>query len=788
MHHDAVGAFLIVGCNIIFWYLTLRQKKKSDLAYAFFGWSFFIALWALGYGITLAGFFDKQTTLICNRYCQAMATLIGPFFFRFAAHTIYEYEKFKKLFYFYLIFGVINAAGLFFTPLYVKDLWSFADYTYQPLGGPLYILFAGFFIWCTIHAFLIVMFAFKGTSGLKRKQLVLWLWATGIAYFGGVTLFLQGFQIQFPSTGVYLILAYVIIIGYSVLKYKYMDVELIIKKTLVFAGLFAVMMGVVALVTTLIQDVIGRYFVVHLFVPRALSIIVAILLYEPTKNLLVNLTDKYLFQKKFDYKVLLKQSSQEMAAIKSLGKLSKVVVAFLLQKARIKNASIFVGSDAENQFVLRASRPPYRGHDSIIGEGHPLVRVLKKLQGPVDKETLKQRMESPKTSAAGGEDARICVELMDAFRAEVAVPSFLYLEKTGTGTRVTEPRLRSILLLGPKKSDEPYSQEDLDVFFTIAQESAIAVENARLYDEAIEKTQLLVQMNKELANANDRLQVTQASLIVAEKNATMVGMAKAIGHEINNPLTSVILPIEKISREYVRKCRELLEKYASSIAPEDFQRLTKMVADIDNASQRAFRSANRINAVVHTLTNILKESKGGMESLSLIVLCREAMEATRFSTYEENLTGCDIELEIVPNVMVMGNLDQLLQVFVNLIKNAYEAMLNQKDRKIVIKGDFDPDDPRMARIEFKDNGPGIPPDVLSKIWMQGFSTKIRKDDSIGAVGQGQGLFICKHMIESLHKGTITAESRPGEGTTFIIKLMLAETEMTSPEVQGAVNA
>ena len=108
-------------------------------------------------------------------------------------------------------------------------------------------------------------------------------------------------------------------------------------------------------------------------------------------------------------------------------------------------------------------------------------------------------------------------------------------------------------------------------------------------------------------------------------------------------------------------------------------------------------------------------------------------------------------------------------------------MIHQKDRQIEIKGEFDPGDPRMARIEFVDNGPGIPPEILPKIWMQGFSTKVKKDDSIGAAGQGQGLFVCKHMIESIHKGIITVQSTVGKGTTFIIKLPLAEGEEVGNE-------
>jgi len=334
--------------------------------------------------------------------------------------------------------------------------------------------------------------------------------------------------------------------------------------------------------------------------------------------------------------------------------------------------------------------------------------------------------------------------------------------------------LKAILFLGHQKSDEPYSEEDLDVFFTLGQESSIAFENARLYDEVVERTRMLEQTNMDLSDANEKLKVTQASLIVAEKNATMVGMAKAIGHEVNNPLSTVAGRATWIYRDELPVFKEVLTDGPITITPEYAKKMKKAYSNIDNNARKVETSAKRIEVVVKTLTDILKDTKGEIGPLSLLVLFREAREATRFVTYEENLSGCQIREDIASNLIIMGNLEQLLQVFVNLIKNAYEAMGKQPNRLIIVRGHPDPDDAAMAKIEVEDNGPGMPPEVLTNIWKQGFSTKVKTSDAIGAAGQGQGLFICKHMIESVHGGSISANSVPGQGTTFIIKLPLAD--------------
>ncbi|HOE68521.1 MAG TPA: hypothetical protein PLH16_02540, partial [Candidatus Omnitrophota bacterium] len=211
-------------------------------------------------------------------------------------------------------------------------------------------------------------------------------------------------------------------------------------------------------------------------------------------------------------------------------------------------------------------------------------------------------------------------------------------------------------------------------------------------------------MNRELEETNQRLQVTQASLIVAEKNATMVGMAKAIGHEVNNPLSTVGGRSIWIYRDDLKKCRDLVSRHDASL-PEDFKKdLDSHFSRIEDNAKRIERSAKRIEVVVKTLTDILKNTRGEKGPLSLLVLCREAREATRFLTYEENLSGCEITESIGANIIILGNLEQLLQVFINMIKNAYEAMIGRPERKILIRGLIDPREPGMARIEFIDSG------------------------------------------------------------------------------------
>jgi len=702
------------------------------------------------------------------------AAIFIPVFYFHHLLAILKLQKNKKNFLSVIYLFALISLILSFSPYFVLTVKPRLAFRFWPIAGPVFLPFLICWLGIVIYGAQIIYVHYKKSSGHLRNQLRYILVATLIGWTGGVTNYFLWFDIPILPYGNILVSVYIVMVSYAIIRHQLLDIEVVLKKTLVFAGIsffiFALFTSVSLLVTEIFQRQVSGAARLWLFALVGMAVTAII---RPLDSFLVRLTDRYLFQKRYDYKVLLREASQEMATIKSLQKLAKVVVAFLVRKARISRVVLFVHSDKVNGYEMTACRPYYGGDVRFLRETHPIVERLIHVKKPISREEVKNGLQTGKNSSEGETFGQV-MALLDEFKADVVIPSFLYLEDGRRNSDGHQALLRCLLFLGPKKSDEEYSQEDLDVFFTIAQESAIAVENARLYDEAVNRSYELEEMNEELQGMNKRLQVTQASLIVAEKSATMVGMAKAIGHEVNNPLSAVIYRSQAIEKDGVGKLQEWMKKHDGALSGADREALGKILANVKDHAGRIRRSGDRIAVVVKTLTNIMKEAKGEMGPLSLTVLCREAIEATRFSTYEENLSSCEIKESISANVIIYGNLEQLIQVFVNLIKNAYEAMLNQKERRIEIRGGVDPQSRGMARVEVADNGPGIPPEVLPRIWQQGFSTKKRVDDSIGAAGQGQGLFICKHMIESVHKGVLTVESVTGKGTTFIIKLPLAE--------------
>jgi signal transduction histidine kinase len=314
--------------------------------------------------------------------------------------------------------------------------------------------------------------------------------------------------------------------------------------------------------------------------------------------------------------------------------------------------------------------------------------------------------------------------------------------------------------LGEKKSGGDYSDADLNLFYTLAQESAIAIENARLYDEAVKKNRELQQINNQLNDAslrlqtalndteeaNKKLQDTQAQLIHEQKMATLGRLASSVGHEVNNPLTILQMNINRIVLK-MRKEPELQLKEVAEFFP-------KMEANI-----------SRIKAVVNTLTGLLKKhEKGQMEPLSLKIILEETLPLVQFQTYLDNLSGTEISFKIPSSLpLIRGDLERLQEVFLNIFINAFHAMADRKDRKMQVTASVDPLDERMVLIQFKDNGCGMDEETLKRVFTFRFTTKPE------GRGSGLGLYMCKYIIE-LHGGSIMAESSEGQGTVFTIRL------------------
>lgn len=222
-------------------------------------------------------------------------------------------------------------------------------------------------------------------------------------------------------------------------------------------------------------------------------------------------------------------------------------------------------------------------------------------------------------------------------------------------------------------------------------------------------------------------------LALAERSA-MLGHATArIAHEMGNQLC--ILPLLELIEEEYAHDEQLVQ--VGRFARETYDRLVSLI--------------NEVKAFVRTEDKDFERT-----ALPLADAVRELASFLRFDTdvpYER------LKVDIQAEPVVPANKVKLQQVLVNLVHNAAHAIRGRHDGRIDLTVGLEGN---QAVIRVSDNGSGIPPDLLDRIWDPFFTTK-------GEEGTGLGLDISRRLIEA-HGGTITCESMPGQGTTFELRL------------------
>jgi len=285
-------------------------------------------------------------------------------------------------------------------------------------------------------------------------------------------------------------------------------------------------------------------------------------------------------------------------------------------------------------------------------------------------------------------------------------------------------QLLGLIAVGPKLTRQPYTESELELFFTLAMMLASGIYSHRLIQG--------------LQDANQALRDTQEQLIRAEKLATIGQFAAGIAHEVKNPLTSIL------------GFAGTLQTNADALSPAEVRDYSGIIVD----------ESRRLQSVIEEVRQYSKPKGYMMEPVPLVEIVEDVLSFTRFDTL---LRQTEIQGEYHAEPVVRLNRDKIKQVLLNLLRNAAQAMKEPGDGLIRVVVE---EEPEYGVVRIIDNGSGMTPETLTRIFQPFFTTK-------GEEGTGLGLDICRQIIEQGHGGQIWSESELGVGTTFSIRLPLA---------------
>ena len=264
-----------------------------------------------------------------------------------------------------------------------------------------------------------------------------------------------------------------------------------------------------------------------------------------------------------------------------------------------------------------------------------------------------------------------------------------------------------------------------------------------------------------------RVQMEQV-MVQTEKMMTVGGLAAGMAHEINNPLSGVLQSSQNILRRLSpdlpankNTAAELGLDLASMSSYLEQRGILEFIAGIQDAATRASHIVADMLAFSHRST--FEFSAVSVNDLLDTVVRIASSDYDLKKTYDFRRISIVKEYDFtLPSVQC--DRTEIEQVFLNLLKNAAHAMADQErsaHHEITLHTAHDGE---FARIEVKDSGPGMDEDTRKRVFEPFFTTK-----PIG-VGTGLGLSVSYYIVTEQHKGTISVESSPGKGTTFVVRL------------------
>jgi signal transduction histidine kinase len=518
-------------------------------------------------------------------------------------------------------------------------------------------------------------------------------------------------------------------ISYAILRHRLLDIEVIIRRSLIYSILLAALTGIYSiLVFGLNRIFLPEGTAAFPRITDIIAIVLVALTVDPLKRFIEKATDKVFFKARYNAEETINSVSETLASVIDLPQLVREIKKVLTDTVKISKIAIYAKSDHHYE-PLEGANDFKKSLDITVEKKHFIKDYFEKHPELVVVSEIKQNIQDNKKVDPSLAET---VKSLSEHNVEIIAPLLVKGELTGA------------MFLGEKLSQDIYSNEDIRFIEILSHQAALALENAKLYQEeklyGIHLKQEVEKATESLRSANERLKELD------EAKDEFVSVAS---HELRTPMTAiksyVWLTLNNRAGEINVKTRDYLNKvYVSS------ERMIALIGDMLNVSrietgriQMDIRVVSPYKVIDMVLSDLL--AKAGELGVAL-------------TAEKEN---------IVP--LVKTDRNKLAEILMNLAGNSLK--FTPKGGKVTISAKKVDD---MVTISVADNGVGISKENIPAL----FAKFGRIESSYAAAGQnastgtGLGLWISKNYIEKMG-GKIWVNSELGKGTTFTFSLPIA---------------
>ncbi len=714
-----ISSLVTAVLSILLGLLVILNNHKGKQNRIWFLVSISIFLWTFSLAWTFLAK-DASSAFFWQKVLYEGTTFIPIFFYHYCLVLTSLNNKYKKILYFGYIASFIFALSIP-ANLLISGVLARNEINYWPVSfSPFYYFYLCYFILFVVLSIIVLRKGYQNSKGIDKQKIKFVYYAALIGFIGGSFNFLLDFQFNYPIGNLFVSL-YVVIMTYAITHYRLMDIRYIIKRSSIFV--------LIVVIITSIYIVLSSYLVSFLenFLESSSKIIAGFIVgifiaifFDPLKNFLENLTNHFLFSKKYNPKILLGEISDIISGSLDLDKIlfniskqiniafhpSKLTFIMLDTKGKISVSNQFGFSDKEFSLFLKIVKQITNQKFQELDNIYIVSELI--LQNKFNSQNLR------------------LLKKLNKISIELLVPLFV------------KEKLIGVLVMGEKKNNNLYSNEDLSVLKIIAHQIAVAIQNALLYEEVSE-----LNKNLEKKVAEQTKDIKEKAEHLQKLLAMRSEFLDIASHQLRTPVTVI---------------RGALSMILDGSITDEKKKHEFIVA--------SFRKSSKLNDVIN---DILRASEMDTEKFELDLkptdihtLIEKIVEDKQLEAKEKKL-ALKLELPKEKLPMVMSDEKYMEQVIVNLINNSLQYT---KKGYIKVQAELDK---KYVLVRVSDTGIGIPKKDQKKL----FTKFGRAQNAVETFtdGSGLGLFIIKQVMDAHKGGSVYVEkTEVGKGTTFALKI------------------